>query len=122
MITETRKIRVSKAKSVRPLLRVLFEQTSISPFFVFPIRASRESIVRRTKTNATNRPSLLASKAGHASTLSGHITATANEGSRDRDVRSISTNATATLVGMTPLASMKRGNSSVSACVDLQVR
>ena len=56
------------------------------------------------------------------STPSVLITAIVNAGSRARDARLISTNATAIRARMTPLVSMKRVDSSVSACVDLQVK
>ena len=84
-------------------------------------RVSRESIAKLTKTNVTSPTCLRASKEELVSTPSVLITATVNAGSRARDARLISTNATAIRARMTLLVSMRKVDSSVSACVDLQV-
>ena len=95
----------------------------ILPLILFrpSFRVSRESIAKLTKTNVTSPTCLRASKEELVSTPSVLITATVNADSRARDARLISTNATAIRARMTPLVSMRRVDSSVSACVDLQV-
>ena len=95
----------------------------ILPLILFrpSFRVSRESIAKLTKTNVTSPTCLRASKEELVSTPSVLITATVNAGSLDRDAKLTSTNVTAIRARTTPLVSMKRVDSSVSACVDLQV-